>query len=199
MAAPTQARINIVVYGKSAHAGVNPEDGISAIQVASRAISNMKLGRIDKETTANIGRFQGGTATNVVTDRVEILAEARSLTEEKLLLQLQHMKDTFQQAAEQFGTNVEFSYEMMYPAYRFDEDHQLVRSVMEAVKAIGRTPKLLESGGGSDANNINGYGVPTVNLAVGYEKIHTTSERMPINELVKATELVLELIKQKKK
>jgi tripeptide aminopeptidase len=78
VAAPTQAKVKATIYGKSAHAGVNPEDGISAIQVASRAISKMPLGRIDKETTANIGRFEGGGATNIVCDQVDIFAEARS-------------------------------------------------------------------------------------------------------------------------
>ena len=83
VAAPTQAKVNATIYGKTAHAGVAPERGVSAITIASRAISKMPLGRIDEETTANIGRFEGGTQTNIVCDRVDILAEARSLIPEK--------------------------------------------------------------------------------------------------------------------
>ena len=194
-AAPTQAKIQVTVYGKSAHAGVNPEDGISAIQVASNAIANMKLGRIDKETTANIGKFQGGTATNVVSDRVNILAEARSLHEEKLDKQVKHMKEAFENAAKTFKTKIDFGFEIMYPGFSYDEGHFLVKKAVKAVKTIGRKPELIASGGGSDANVMNGYGVSTINLGVGYEKIHTTSERMPIRELTKITELVIELIK----
>ncbi|KXG43334.1 M20/M25/M40 family metallo-hydrolase [Tepidibacillus decaturensis] len=196
IAAPTQAKITVTVYGKSAHAGVNPENGISAIQVASHAISKMKLGRIDHETTANIGKFQGGSATNIVSDRVDILAEARSLVNEKLEKQIQHMKEAFEQTADQFSTKVDFTSEIMYPAFRFGEDHQVVKKAIEAIHEIGRTPKLLSSGGGSDANVINGLGIPTINLGIGYENIHTTSEKMPISELVKTTELILALIKK---
>ncbi len=199
IAAPTQARIKAVVHGKAAHAGVNPEDGISAIQVASYAISKMPLGRISDDTTANIGRFQGGGPTNVVCDHVEILAEARSLEDEKLQQQIEKMHQAFQLAAEHFSTTVDFQADVMYPAFRFEEEHELVQLTMKAIQEIGREHQLLASGGGSDANVINGYGIPTVNLGVGYEKIHTTSERMPIAELVKATELIIALINQSKK
>ncbi|OEF95551.1 hypothetical protein BHF71_05010 [Vulcanibacillus modesticaldus] len=196
VAAPTQARISATVHGRSAHAGVNPEDGISAIQVASYAISKMKLGRIDNETTANIGRFEGGKATNVVCDRVDILAEARSIKEEKLLRQIEHMKNAFDQAAQHFSTNVDFTYEIMYPAFHFSEADILVQNVKKAIEAIGREPKLITSGGGSDANVMNGLGIPTVNLGIGMENIHTTSERIAIEELFKATELIIQLIRQ---
>ncbi len=199
IAAPTQAKINIGVNGKSAHAGVNPEDGISAIQVASHAISHMKLGRIDHETTANIGSFKGGVATNVVCDRVDILAEARSLNEEKLHKQLKQMEEALNKAAQHFETTIDFDYEIMYPPFRYDAGSTIVKVAEKAVQAIGRKPKLVESGGGSDANVMNGYGIPTVNLGVGYEKIHTTSERISIGEMLKSVELVVELIKHSKK
>lgn len=95
VAAPAQAKINVKVYGKSAHAGINPEDGISAIQVASKAISKMPLGRIDAETTANIGSFAGGQQTNIVCDYVQIKAEARSLSMEKLKRQIDNHETSF--------------------------------------------------------------------------------------------------------
>jgi len=194
--APIQAKVNITVFGKTAHAGVNPEDGISAIQVASHAIAKMKHGRIDSETTANIGKFHGETATNVVCDKVEITAEARSLKDEKLYKQLEHMQEVFQDTAEQFKTRIDFAYEIMYPAYSFEENAPIVKKAVDAVKALGREPELTTSGGGSDANVLNGYNLPTLNLGVGYERIHTTAERQPIAEFMKITELLIELIKQ---
>ncbi len=194
VAGPSQAQIRVKVHGKSAHAGVNPEDGISAIQVASKAISRMPLGRIDEETSANIGRFAGGGPTNIVCDYVEIEAEARSLVEEKLHAQVEAMKQAFEQTAEEFGARVEFHSEVIYPGFKFDETAPVVKLASQALQKIGREVKLLRSGGGSDANIFNGHGVPMVNLAIGYELIHTTEEQMPVEELVKTTELVIALV-----
>ncbi len=192
--APSQVKILATIHGKSAHAGVDPENGISAIQVASRAISKMRLGRIDAETTANIGKFQGGIASNVVPDRVEIVAEARSRNEVKLRAQVKHMVQAFEEAAEQFGARAEVETKVLYPGFKFTEEDVVVKKAKAAVEKVGRTPKIAASGGGSDANVIAGHGIPTVNLGIGYENIHTTKERMPIAELEKAAELVVELV-----
>lgn len=196
VAAPTQARIQITIKGRSAHAGVNPEDGVSAIQVASKAISRMPLGRIDFETTANIGSFAGGGATNIVCERVDIAAEARSLVQEKLDRQLAAMKQACESAASEMGAKVEFISEIIYPAYKYDETAPVVKLAMKAIESIGRTPSTFHTGGGSDANMFNGMGIPTVNLAVGYENIHTTEEQMPVSELVKVAELVVAIVKE---
>jgi tripeptide aminopeptidase len=192
-AAPTQVKLKAMILGRSAHAGVNPEDGISAIQVASKAIAQMPLGRIDRDTTANIGRFEGGGATNVVCDRVDIYAEARSLVQDKVDVQVQRMREAFVQTAAMFGATAEVDVTLMYPAYRFRDEDKVVQTAHKAVTRIGRTPRILSSGGGSDANIFSSYGVPTINLAIGYEQIHTKHECMPIRELVKAAELVVAL------
>lgn len=197
--APSQVRLDVKIEGKPAHAGVNPEDGISAIQVASRAISKMPLGRIDEETTANIGRFQGGSASNVIPQWVEILAEARSRDEGKLDVQTAKMKQGFEQAAAEVGAKAEVKVTKMYPAYKYEESDPVVQKAVAAVRRVRREPRLLASGGGSDANVIAGHGIPTVNLAVGYEEIHTTNERMPLKELYKAGELVVALIEESMK
>jgi tripeptide aminopeptidase len=195
-AAPSQVKILATIHGKAAHAGVNPEDGISAIQVASRAISRMPLGRIDEETTANIGKFQGGIASNIVPDRVEILAEARSRNEEKLNAQVEKMVRAFQEAAEEAGAKAEVETKVLYPAFRYTEADKVVQKAVAAVRKVGREPRIGASGGGSDANVIAGFGIPTVNLGIGYEEIHTTKERMPIAELIKAAELVVALVEE---
>lgn len=196
VAAPTQAKINATILGKTAHAGVAPEKGVSAITVAAKALSKMPLGRIDEETTANIGRFEGGTQTNIVCDHVTIIAEARSLIEEKMKEQVKKMRTAFEETATKYGAKAEVDVEVMYPGFKLSEDDHVVKVAKKAMIDIGREPKLLQSGGGSDANIFAGHGVPTVNLAVGYEEIHTKNERMPITELVKLTEAVVAIIKE---
>lgn len=196
VAAPTQAKVKATILGKTAHAGVAPEKGISAITIASKAIARMPLGRIDEETTANIGRFEGGQQTNIVCDRVDILAEARSLVGEKMEAQVQKMKEAFESAAEEMGGRAEVEITVMYPGFKYGEGDHVVEVARRAAASIGRTSELQKSGGGSDANVIAGHGIPTVNLSVGYEEIHTTNERMPIEELVKTSELVVAIIEE---
>ncbi|MBU9724080.1 MULTISPECIES: M20/M25/M40 family metallo-hydrolase [Bacillaceae] len=195
VAAPTQSKVRATVYGKTAHAGVAPEKGVSAITIASKAIAQMPLGRIDEETTANIGRFEGGSQTNIVCDRVDILAEARSLDPEKMKKQTAAMKKAFEDAAMEMGGKVDVQIDVVYPGFKHKDGEPVVDRVKSAIESIGRKPELKTSGGGSDANIIAGLGIPSINLGIGYEDIHTTNEKMPIEELVKTTELVLELIK----
>ncbi len=196
VAAPTQAKISATILGKTAHAGVAPEKGISAITVAAKAISKMPLGRIDEETTANIGRFEGGTQTNIVCDHVTIVAEARSLIQEKMEKQVEKMKQAFEETAAKYGAKAEVDIDVMYPGFKLSDDDIVVKVAKKAMAEIGRDVHLLQSGGGSDANVFAGHGVPTVNLAVGYEEIHTKNERMPIGELVKLSEAVVAIIKE---
>jgi len=196
VAAPTQAKIKMIIKGKSAHAGVNPEDGISAIQVASKAISKMKLGRIDKETTANIGKFQGGGATNIVCDYVEIDAEARSIVQEKVDKQVGEMREALETTVREYNANCEFISEIVYPAYSFNEHDALVQLAQRAIRGLGMQADTFTSGGGSDANIFNGLGIPTVNLAIGYRDIHTTKERIKAEDLVKAAQIVVAIVQE---
>lgn len=196
VAAPTQAKVTIKLHGKSAHAGVNPEDGISAIQVASKAVARMPLGRIDEETTANIGRFEGGGATNIVCDYVKLDAEARSIVQHKLDKQVDAMRAAVESAAAEFGARAEFESDIIYPAFMYGDGDEVVELAKAAIESLGLTPRTFHSGGGSDANIFNGMGVPTVNLAVGYEHIHTTKEQIKADDLAKVAELVVEIIRQ---
>jgi tripeptide aminopeptidase len=196
VAAPGRAEIAITFQGKSAHAGVNPEDGISAIQVASKAVSKMSLGRIDSETTANIGSFSGVGPLNVVCDKVTLEAEARSIVQPKLEKQIESMRQACETAAKEAGTTCEFNAEIVYASYMHDDSSPVVQLASRALKTMGLTSRTFHSGGGSDANIFNGLGVPTVNLAVGYQEIHTTKENIAISDLIKTTELVVAIIKE---
>jgi tripeptide aminopeptidase len=195
-AAPAQSKIEITFWGKAAHAGVNPEDGVSAITTASRAIAKMSLGRIDKETTANIGSFVGGGETNIVCEKVVLTAEARSIVNEKLAMQVESMQAACTAAAEEMGARMEFASEIIYPAYMHADDSPVVKLAIDVLSEMGLTPHTFHSGGGSDANIFNGMGVPTANLAVGYQHIHTTKEQMPVSELVKTAQVVVALIQK---
>ncbi|WP_438491255.1 M20/M25/M40 family metallo-hydrolase [Paenibacillus sp. IHBB 3054] len=196
VAAPSQAKVTMQIFGKSAHAGVNPEDGISAIQVASKAISAMKLGRIDNETTANIGKFAGGGPTNVVCDHVQLDAEARSIVQEKVDRQVASMREALETTVREHGAECEFRSEIIYPAFSFNEHDPVVVLADRAITSLGLKTRLFPSGGGSDANVFNGLKVPTVNLAIGYEHIHTTKERIKAEDIVKAAELVVAIVKE---
>ncbi|HLR71129.1 MAG TPA: M20/M25/M40 family metallo-hydrolase [Pseudogracilibacillus sp.] len=194
--APFQSKIHTKIYGKSAHAGIAPEKGISAITTAAKAIAKMKLGRIDAETTANIGYFKGGkqTQTNVVCDFVEIVSEARSLQKEKLTKVINDIKQRFKQTASKYGGRAEITIIEMYPGFQHKQDDPVVYIANKAAKKLGLPSNTLKSGGGSDANIFNGFDIPTANLSVGYEHIHTTKERIHIDHLVNLTKFVTQII-----
>lgn len=192
---PAQNKIDVKFIGKEAHAGVAPETGISAIEMAAEAISNMKLLRIDEETTANIGSISGGSATNIVTKEVEFHAEARSLDNDKLKEQTDHMVKCCEDAAEKFGGKVEINVQNAYGAFKIDEDHELVNSVKLACKNLGFESKTTTSGGGSDTNIFNSNGIDAINLGIGERKPHTLEEHLHIVDLENAAKLALEIIK----
>lgn len=195
--APAQAKMIFKVIGKPAHAGLAPETGISAIQVASEAIHNMNLLRIDEETTANIGMFNGGQATNIVCPEVEVIAEARSLNNEKLKVQSEHMVKCFKDAAEKFGAKLECEVINMYPAFKVDTNEEIVKIVEKACEKLELDFETAPTGGGCDANIFNCKGITAVNLSTGMSKVHTLDEFIKIEDLEKITKLVLEIMLRK--
>lgn len=192
---PAQDKLDFTITGKPAHAGVAPEEGISAIMVAARAIDQMKLLRIDSETTANIGRIEGGTVTNIVTPEVIIKAEARSLDNAKLKAQSDHMVKCFEDAAKAFGATVKSEVNRMYSAFEVKEDDPIVLNAFKACEHAGIKPFTASSGGGSDTNIFNANGITAINFGIGERKPHTLEEHLHIKDLVAASRLVLEVIK----
>jgi len=192
---PAQAKLRAVIHGRSAHAGVAPEKGMSAIVVAADAIAAMPLGRIDDRTTANIGTISGGVATNIVCDRVELLAEARSLDADRLHLQREQMSAALQTAASRHGVTADLSWQDSYPGLALAAGSPLRALVEEALTQIAVTPRFGSTGGGSDANVISGKGIPVANLAIGYQQIHTLQEWIAIADLVQAAVLMLQIVR----
>ncbi len=198
VSAPSQNKIEIVITGKAAHAGMEPEKGISAIQIAAEAIMGMELGRIDDETTANIGIISGGQATNIICEKVEIRAEARSRNMEKLEAQTKHMKDCFEKAAEKFGGKVMFKSELLYPSFNISEDDDIIKVLKVASKKVGIELKLEATGGGSDTNIINSKGIKAVDISVGMDKVHSVEEQICIDDMIKATQFLVSIIESVK-
>jgi tripeptide aminopeptidase len=187
-------KLDITVKGLPAHAGKDPEKGINAIQVVASAVSGMALGRIDEETTANIGVIQGGSATNVVCAEVKIKAEARSTNADTLDQQISHMKQRFLDAATQWGARVEFNHVRHYRSYHVDENEAVVKVARQASRNLNLQPDLRTTLGGSDANVFNAMGVPSIVVATGMEKIHTHDEHISRSDLVETARLSLEIL-----
>jgi len=192
--APAHERIEAMVTGRAAHAGVAPENGISAIAIAARAIAAMRLGRVDEETTANIGVIEGGTAINVIPERCRLSGEARSHDEKKLAAQTQSMLEALHEAAADAGGAIEVEVERMYGAFRLEESSPVVAIGRRAAASLGRELVLLTSGGGSDASSFNAHGLETGVVSVGYEDMHGPGEHLPLAELSRAVEFTLALV-----
>ncbi len=192
--APSQNLIDIVVEGKAAHAGIAPENGVSAISIASEAISGMALGRIDYETTANIGVINGGSVTNIICDRVEIAAEARSRDPKKLADQNLHMLQCFEKAAAKWGGKVRFDSRLAYPSFSIAEDSDIVGILRNAADEAGLELQLIETGGGSDTNIINGKGIEAIGMCIGMDKVHSTEEQILIDDLVKSAGFLVAIV-----
>jgi len=193
--APAQQHLHITIHGRAAHAGMAPEEGINAITVAARAIAGMRQGRLDDETTANIGKITGGKATNIVPDTVEMEGEARSRDPRKLAEQVAHMRECFEQAARDASATVEIVVSDVYPAFNLATDDPAVRLASEALRALDIPPLVTATGGGSDANFFNAHGISAVILSAGYEHPHGHNESQDLDQLVLLVEWLYEIVR----
>jgi tripeptide aminopeptidase len=193
-ASPWGRTIDIVFKGRAAHSGLAPEEGRSAILAAARAIADLRLGRVDEETTANVGRIAGGSARNVIPDRCELAVEARSRNQGKLADLVQEMLDCFAFAASLSECEVETRVGETYPGYRFRPDEPAFRLAWQAIEQAGLSPRAVDSGGGADANVFNARGLQCVNLANGMMQVHTPDERIAVADLERMLGVTLELV-----
>ncbi|MCU0560190.1 MAG: M20/M25/M40 family metallo-hydrolase [Desulfobacterales bacterium] len=200
---PSANRFEIRVLGRDAHAGSSPEKGINAIHLAAKAMAGLAIGRIDHETTCNIGVIAGGTATNIVPPLVDLRGEARSHDEEKLEGVTRGILEAFEQTAaahrrpeESDGLpRVACAVRRSYHRTRIPDDHPLVSLAVRAAASLGRPMRAKISGGGSDANIFFEKGVPLGVLGTGMREVHTTREYVKLAEMARAAELLVEIIR----
>lgn len=191
---PSASQISAKFHGKAAHAGLSPEEGISAIEVAARAIDRMNLLRIDEETTANVGTIKGGMATNIVADYAEAEFEARSLDAEKLKKQVKHMVYTLSMAGKEFNSKVEIQVENSYPTFHIEKDAEILNIAKKAMEKAGLDYREGSTGGGSDTNIFNGNGISAITIDIGMYKAHSVDEFISVDDLVKSAEVVAAIV-----
>jgi len=204
--APAANRFNFTITGVAAHAGLHPERGINAIQLAARCLAELKLGRLDEESTANIGRITGGTATNIIPDSVRVEGEVRSHSMEKLAAFSRQIEDTVQatitrwspepdaQLAPGVRPRLDFRLTADYPALNIDRNASILRRVERAAATLQREIRYEQAGGGSDANIFNGKGLPTAIIGIGMDHVHSTDESIDLGDMVRTAELVVSII-----
>ncbi|MCK5099865.1 MAG: M20/M25/M40 family metallo-hydrolase, partial [Desulfobacteraceae bacterium] len=198
--APAANKLSIKVFGKAAHSGGEPENGVNALAIASKAISKLNLGRIDHETTCNLGTIRGGIATNIIPDLIEINGEVRSHDEKKLETVTNTINNAFLKAREEFCNEmsipeIEFVVENDFPKTNIPEDSLVVTLAQKASENLGRKLETKVIGGGADANIFFGKGIMPGVIGTGMKDVHTVNESISLNDMVKAAELVLEIIK----
>jgi tripeptide aminopeptidase len=201
---PSANHFEFKICGLESHAGVAPEQGISAIKIAAEAIAAMKLGRIDDETTANIGVIRGGEATNIITNFVLLRGEARSLDDAKLEEQTRHMIKCLEDAASKYEVTVEgvttrgrveSEVTREYFAMDVPDDSRVVKLVKQAASRMGLQVETMSSGGGCDANIFNRKGIECANLGTGMRAIHTVKEWLDVKDMYAAAEMTLEIMR----
>jgi tripeptide aminopeptidase len=193
-AAPALRALTATFHGQAAHAGIAPEEGRSAVAAASRAVARMPLGRIDAETTANVGTVRGGTATNVVAERCDLTAEVRSRAPATLATQLTTMLDALTWAASECEVDLETRVDNVFSGYRLADDDPQLALALRVLSAQGYVPRQIASGGGSDVNAFVANGFPAVNLCNGMVAVHTPDEHISVDALERMVKVTLGLV-----
>lgn len=194
--APGQKKYKIDIIGRTAHGGLEPEKGINSIMIAAKALADVKrYGRIDEETTCNIGIIGGGKATNIVPDLVTIEGDARSRNKEKLEAICKEIVETIATSAEKYGAKAEVFVDNKYDSFAVAENSDVVALAKAACAMHGFTPDITVTGGGSDANFLNAYGLPSVILGTGMAHVHTVDEYIKEEDLYNTALMVHGILK----
>jgi len=192
--APSKTDLDFTLEGRAAHAGVCPEKGINAVVTAARAIARLRTGRIDAQTTSNVGVVRGGKARNIVPDRAEVAVEVRSTDAGKLEREVQAILDAFHAEAAASGARLTVRREEPFVTFTIEETHPVIANACRAARFLGIEPRLWTSGGGTDANVFNTRGLPCVGLGIGGEGAHSPQERIAVAQLEAGVAFVKALI-----
>ncbi len=192
---PTCASGKIKITGKAAHAGGEPEKGINALFVAAKAIVSLRAGRVDFETTANIGKITGGEASNIVMPELEMSYEVRSLSKEKLENLLKETLDIFEKVCKEEGAHFSHTIKKTVFGYELGSDEEVVKNIKRACEKLSLPFVQTSTPGASDANVYNTKNIPTLNLAIGMSKVHTVEEFISIKDLISNANILIEFIK----
>jgi tripeptide aminopeptidase len=184
------------VIGKASHSGISPEKGINSLQVASKAICKLPLGRIDEETTMNIGIIKSGSAVNVIPEFTEMDGEVRSFNLKKAENYFDSLLNTFHNEAKELNAKIEYDHFWDFKPYSVDEKEDVYKEIVNAITKVGLSPRPRISLGGSDANSLNAKGIKSVNIGIGAQNPHSNDEFIFIEDLIKTAEIALELIKK---
>lgn len=184
----------IKVLGKASHSGISPEKGINSLLIASKAISKLPLGRIDEESTMNIGILKAGSAVNVIPEITELDGEVRSFDVKKVEEYFKLTLDTFMKEADTLGGKIEVESFWDFKPYTIKANSPVFEQTVRVLKKVGLEPTPKISLGGSDANSLNEKKIDSVNLGIGAQNPHSNDEFIFIEDLVKSTEIALELV-----
>ncbi len=193
---PTKINLDVEVTGRAAHAGMEPEKGISAIKAAAMAIAGLPDGRIDYETTCNVGTIRGGENRNSVPERVSLQVEVRSLDHDKSVALAQRMRAGFENAASSMGATSQVTVTTAYRAVTIPEDSEVVQVAVAAIRETGLSPRVLTIVGGTDASAYNQHGISTAVLGVGVQKEHTRNEWISAGDMERAVEILLRILRR---
>jgi tripeptide aminopeptidase len=193
-ASPTYYRLETAFRGKAAHAGIRPEDGHNAIVAAAQAIAAMEIGRLDEQTTANVGEIRGGTNANVVAERCQVVLEARSLDDARAGEVVSSMVDAATEAASDLECDVETSVERLFRGYKLARSSPVVEIAAEALRRSGIEPVYINTGGGSDANALIAADLPVLNVANGTERNHQPDEAVTVEALERMLDVTLAIV-----
>ena len=193
-AAPSIISFNVEVFGKSAHTGFDIEEGISAIKISSNAISKINVGRIDNNTTLNIGIINGGVGINIVPDNIIVKGEIRSYDRDFALNLINDIKNTFDVEAKSFNSKINFDYIENIRAYNVNLNSYVVNRFKNALNDLKIEPKLIKTFGGSDNNNLNKHGIEGIVVANAMNNVHTVKEYFDINDLIRSINIAIKLI-----
>jgi tripeptide aminopeptidase len=195
MQAPSQIVMHADITGKAAHAGIEPEKGISAINIVAEIITKLPKGRVDKETTLNIGMISGGRATNIVAEKASVDLEMRSLNHNKMKQLEKKTIGVIKSVTKKYGAKVAIRSNIEYTGFTISEKDSLSKLIIASCKDIKIKPAFMSSGGGSDTNILNAKGIKALNLAIGMSNVHSTREFILKKDLINGCNLLLAIIK----